>query len=237
MRSIPRIPKSWFKIMAVALAIVAERIAAHTLGTSASGWGFDLTAGSGLGWIAVWGIAHCDGLDGPVVQLAIKALDTGNVNYVLPWVQEKDEPEIRSAFDHALSVRKLGPDAKALADRHFFETLVRVHRAGEGAPFTGLKPAGRDLGPAIPAADAALKDGSIEKVVRLISDAVTDGIRHRFHEAYRRARFAPDEVKAGREFVDAYVPYIHYVERLWQDATAGGHDHHSAHAEEAEHIH
>jgi hypothetical protein len=237
MTSIPQIPKSWFKIMAVAVAIVAERIAAHTLGTSTSGWGFDLMAGSGLGWIAVWGIAHCDGLDGPVVQLAIKALDTGNVNYVLPWVQEKDEPEIRSAFDHALSVRKLGPDAKALADRHFFEMLVRVHRAGEGAPFTGLKPAGRDLGPAIPAADAALKDGSIEKVIRLISDAVTDGIRHRFHEAYRCARFAPDEVKTGREFVDAYVPYIHYVERLWRDATAGGHDHHSAHAHEAEHVH
>lgn len=237
MLSIPRIPKSWFKIMAVAAAIVAERIAAHAFGTSTGNLGFDLAAGSGLGWIAVWGIAHCDGLDGPVVQLAIKALDTGNVNYVLPWVQEKDEPEIRSAFDHALSVRKLGPEAKALADRHFFETLVRVHRAGEGAPYTGLKPAGRDLGPAIPAADAALKDGSIEKVIRLISNAVTEGIRHRFHEAQRRAGFAPDEVKAGREFVEAYVPYIHYVERLWEDATGAGHDRHSAHAEEAEHAH
>lgn len=236
MTSIPRISRSWLKIMAVAAAIVAERMTAHALGTT-PGLGFDLAAGSGLGWIAAWGIAHCDGLDGPVVQLAIKALDTGNVNYVLPWVQEKDEPEIRSAFDHALSVRKLGSDAKALADRHFFETLVRVHRAGEGAPFTGLKPAGRDLGPAIPAADAALKDGSIEKVIRLVSDAVTDGIRRRFHEAYHRARFAPDEVKAGREFVDAYVPYIHYVERLWRDATAGGHDDHSAHAHEAEHAH
>jgi hypothetical protein len=83
-----------------------------------------------------------------VVQLAIKALDSSNVNYVLPWVQENDEPEIRRAFDHAVSVRKLSPDAKALADRHFFETLVRIHRAGEGAPFTGLKRARRDVGQA-----------------------------------------------------------------------------------------
>jgi hypothetical protein len=228
----------WFRIMTVAVAIVFERIAAHALGTSSSPWGLDLMAGSGLGWLAVWGIAHCDGLDGPVVQLAVKALDTGNVNYVLPWVQREDEPEIRTAFDHALSVRRLGPDAKALADRHFFETLVRVHRAGEGAPFTGLKPAGRDLGPAIPAADAALKDGSIERVIGLLSDAIERGVRRRFHEAFGRIGFAPDDVKAGREFVNAYVPYIHYVERLWRDANAtAGHDQHSTHAEEAEHPH
>jgi hypothetical protein len=228
------ISKSWFRIAIVAAAIVAERVAAHTLGTSH--WGVDLAAGSSLGWLAVWGIGHCDGLDGPVVQLAIKALDSGNVNYVLPWVQQKDEPEIRSAFYGALSVRKLGPEAKALSDRHFFETLVRVHRAGEGAPFTGLKPAGRDLGPAIPAADTALEDGSIEKVINLLSDAIAKGVRHRFHEARRRAGFAPDEVAAGREFVAAYVPYIHYVEQLWRDATGpSGHDHHSAHAEELEH--
>lgn len=232
MISIPRIPRSWLKLMAVAAAIVADRIAAHALGTGTGEWGFDLTAGSGLGVIALWGIAHCDGLDGPVIRLATRALETGNVNYVLPWVQEKDEPEIRSAFDHALAVHKLGPEARALADRHFFETLVRVHRAGEGAPFTGLKPAGRDLGPAIPAADAALEDGSVDKVIKLVSDAIAGGIRHRFHEARRRAGFAPDEVRAGREFVAAYVPYIHYVERLWEDATGAGRDHHSAHVQE-----
>ena len=31
--------------------------------------------------------AHCDGLDGPVVQAAQQALETGNVNLVLVWVQ------------------------------------------------------------------------------------------------------------------------------------------------------
>ena len=104
--------------------------------------------------------AHCDGLDGPVVQAAQKALETGNVNLVLIWVQKPDEAEIKRAFDHAQAVRKLSAEARELADRYFFETLVRIHRAGEGAPFTGLKPAGRDLGPAIPAADNALRDGT-----------------------------------------------------------------------------
>jgi hypothetical protein len=27
-----------------------------------------------------------------------------------------------------------------LADTHFFETVVRLHRLGEGESFTGLKP-------------------------------------------------------------------------------------------------
>ena len=81
------------------------------------------------------------------------ALDRGDVSLALVWVQPKDEAEIRDVFARTLAVRKLSPEAKELADRHFFETLVRVHRAGEGASYTGLKPAGRDLGPAIPAAE------------------------------------------------------------------------------------
>lgn len=87
--------------------------------------------------------AHCDGIDGPVVGAAQKALETANVNLVLIWVQKQDEPAMRKAFEKTLAVRKLGSSAKELADLYFFETLVRVHRAGEGAPYTGLKPAGR----------------------------------------------------------------------------------------------
>ena len=105
-------------------------------------------------------LAHCDGLDGPVVAAAQKALESGDPNPVLIWVQPKDEAEVRRAFAEAVTVRKLNSQARDLADRSFFETLVRVHRAGEGAPYTGLKPAGRDLGPAIPMADKAVASGS-----------------------------------------------------------------------------
>jgi hypothetical protein len=182
------------------------------------------TGGTGL--LLVWAVGHCDGMDGPVVLLAKKALETGNVNLVLPWVRAEDETEIRHAFDHAVSVRKLGPQARELADMHFFETLVRIHRAGEGAPFTGLKPAGRDLGPAIPAADKALEDGSIETVVKLLNDAVRTGLHQRFHAAIGRRRFDVNDVGAGRAYVEAYVPYIHYVERLWQAAKSAAHGHH-----------
>lgn len=181
----------------------------------------------GAGVALAWGIGHCDGLDGPVVTLARRALEAGNVNLVLPWVRVDDEGEIRHAFDHALAVRKLGPDARELADTHFFETLVRIHRAGEGAAFTGLKPAGRDLGPAIPAADHALEGGSIDAVVKLLADAVRAGVHQRYHAAVNRRKFDANDVSAGRAYVEAYVPYIHYVERLWLDAQGGAHGHHA----------
>ena len=190
---------------------------------------------SGDAGVLVWALGHCDGIDGPVVSLARKALDSGNVNLVLPWVRKDDEAEIRHAFEHAASVRKLGPQAKALADHHFFETLVRVHRAGEGAPYTGLKPAGRDLGPAIPAADRALEDDSVDTVVKLITEAVRQGVHKHFHAAMGRKKFDVNDVAAGREYVEAYVPYIHYVERLWQDATGAAHGHHAEHATHEEH--
>lgn len=170
-------------------------------------------------------VAHCDGMDGPVVKAAQKALETGNVNLVLIWVQKKDEAEIRQAFERTLAVRKLGPEAKELADRYFFETLVRVHRAGEGAPYTGLKPAGRDLGPAIPAADKALGEGSIEPVVRLLTATMDEGVRQQFKRALARKNFDKNDVAAGQEYVKAYVTFIHYVERLYEAARNPAHGH------------
>jgi len=218
------IARHYQRLLAVGLAIglvAADRAIAHWLGLDPS-----LPGAAEGGLLLAWAIGHCDTLDGPVVQLARKALETGNVNSVLPWVRPEDEHEIRHAFEHAVAVRKLGPDARELADRHFFETLVRIHRASEGAGFAGLKPAGTDLGPAVPAADQALRDGSVEAVVKLLTDAVRAGVHRHFHAAMSRKDFALNDVAAGRRYVAAYVPYVHYVERLWGAATGAAHGHH-----------
>lgn len=170
-------------------------------------------------------LAHCDGMDGPVVQAARQALTTGDVNLVLIWVQERDESEIRQAFDRTLAVRTLGDDARALADTYFFETLVRVHRAGEGAAYTGLKPAGRNLGPAIPLADEALSKGNIGPVIELLTDALQEGLSKRFDHVMRTREHRGRDLEAGRESVGAYVAFIHYVERAYEAASqaATGH--------------
>lgn len=169
--------------------------------------------------------AHCDGMDGPVVKAAQKALDTENVSLVLIWVQKKDDAEVRTAFQRTIAVRKRGPEAKELAERYFFETLVRLHRAGEGAPYTGLKPAGRDLGPAIPAADKAIDEGSSNGVQHLLNQAVREGIDLRFKEVIAKKKFDPKDVEAGREYVKAYVAFVHYVETLHQAAHSTAHGH------------
>jgi len=84
---------------------------------------------------------HCDTMDGPVVKAAKIALDKGNVNLILPWVPKRAEAELKKAFEKTLRARKLGKEAAELADYWFLETAVRLHREGEGAPYTGLKPA------------------------------------------------------------------------------------------------
>ncbi|WP_373490044.1 DUF6448 family protein [Parasphingorhabdus sp.] len=169
--------------------------------------------------------AHCDGLDGPVVAAARQALQSGDPNPVLIWVQPDDEAEVRRAFTEAVAVRKLGPQARDMADRYFFETLVRVHRAGEGAPYTGLKPAGRNLGPAIPLADQAVESGSDAEVATFAAKEVEQGIHQKFADLQRKRNFRPDDLAAGREYVASYVTFVHYVEGLHQaaDALAAGH--------------
>jgi hypothetical protein len=157
--------------------------------------------------------AHCDTLDGPVVETARKALAAGDVTPVLKWVSSEDEQLIRTAFQNTMEVRKLGGQAQTLADMYFFETLVRIHRAGEGAAYTGLKP-GAVVDPAIVMADNALEGGSVDKLVGVLTDATAKGIRERFHRALETRQHAAESIAAGREFVEAYVIFTHYVEEL-----------------------
>jgi hypothetical protein len=175
------------------------------------------------GAVAVsWGAlaqAHCDTLDGPVVTDARKALDAGNVNLVLGWVQKKDEMEIRDAFQKSVAVRKTGAPGKELADRYFFETLVRVHRAGEGAAYTGLKPAG-EIEPAVAAADKSIQTGKLEPVAKLVKDQMERGLHTHFEAVASKKKFNANDVEAARSFVGAYVEYVHYVEGLYNVASA-----------------
>lgn len=163
--------------------------------------------------------AHCDSVDGPVVKDARAALESRNADLVLRWVAPDQEDGIRSAFAQALAVRSLGPEARDLADRYFFETLVRVHREGEGAPYTGLRPAGSAVAPGIAAADAAVLAGSADAVAKSVASAAERGIRERFARVAETMKHADHDVASGRAFVAAYVEFMHYTERLHADAS------------------
>jgi hypothetical protein len=154
--------------------------------------------------------AHCDTLDGPVIGAARQALENGRIEPVLAWVQPGDEQEIRQAFAETRTVRKTGTAARALADRWFFETLVRVHRAGEGAPYTGLKPSGTP-DPAVAAADAVAAGGDAKALEALLVGAVREGLHEHVAEL-RKERPPASDVAAGRRWVSAYVPFVHWAE-------------------------
>jgi hypothetical protein len=165
--------------------------------------------------------AHCDQVDGPVVNDARAALNAGDVTEVLKWIPAEGEEELREAFDQTLAVRGESPEARELADRYFFETVVRIHRASEGAAFTGLKPADTPVSPAIERTDAALASGSVDELATDIADAVEQSIRTQY-AATMEARADRDEsVEAGREFVAQYVPFVHYVKRIHDTVNQG----------------
>lgn len=181
--------------------------------------------------------AHCDTMNGPVIQTARKALETGNVNLILVWVQKKDEDEIKKAFEKTLAVRKLNSQAKELADMYFFETLVRIHRAGEGAPYTGIKSADTEVDPGIEATDKALEIGSVDGLTKEMSDHLTSGILVRFNQAIEKKKHMNESVEAGREYVKAYVEFIHYIERLHLDISGKTVQHNEAEGTGAEEHH
>ena len=178
--------------------------------------------------------AHCDTLDGPVVVDARAALAAGDVTPALKWVRAEDEAEIRAAFERALAVRASGGAALELADTWFFETLVRVHRAGEGAPYTGLKPAGA-VEPGIAAADQAIESGSADSLLAALAGHLDEGVRHRLERVLAAREHAGHNVAAGRAWVAAYVDFIHYVEGL--DVALAGSGHGAAPAGQEAHAH
>jgi hypothetical protein len=172
-------------------------------------------------------LAHCDTMDGPVVRDARSAIASRDVTLVLKWVHQDGEQEVREAFSRTLAVRALGQEAERLADRFFFETLVRIHRQGEGAPYTGLKPAGADMAPAIAASDGALESGSVDALVKLLAAEAERGIRDRFARAADARRHMGESVERGRAYVAAYVDFVHHAERLHSDAISqAGHAEH-----------
>lgn len=166
---------------------------------------------------------HCDALDGPVVRAAQVALAASDVDLVLPYVQAAGEGEVREAFDRTLKVAQLGGEARDVAERWFFETVVRVHRAGEGAPYDGLKPAGLDVGPVIPVAEQALADGSPDALVDILCGEVQKQVSQRLGHASELKARTEGGVAASREYVEAMLGLQVWANTVYRQLTASAH--------------
>ncbi|MEU2750005.1 DUF6448 family protein [Streptomyces collinus] len=166
---------------------------------------------------------HCDSLDGPVVTAARQALERSDIDQVLPYVPEEGEPEVREAFSLTANARTFGRDAQEVADRWFFETVVRVHRAGEGAPFTGLKPAGLDVGPVIPAAERALDAGSADELTGALCGIIREQVEERHGRAMALKEHAAEGVASARAFVEAGLGLQVWAHHVYKQAIAVPH--------------
>jgi hypothetical protein len=174
---------------------------------------------------------HCDAIDGPVVRAALKALEAEDLNIILPYVKKDGEAEIRRAFDRVVPLRKNGALAREVAELHFFETVVRVHRAGEGEPYTGLKPAGLSVGPVIPVAEKAIETRSADELVATLTGMVTEAVQEKFARVMALQKQANPSVDEAREYVEAMLGLQVWSHKLYLAIHAAPHGHGEAHAE------
>ena len=94
-------------------------------------------------------------------------------------------------------------------------------------------------------ADKALESGNPGPLLKLMNERMHEGIHKYYAAAKEKRAHAGESVEAGRAYVQAYVPYLHLVERLYLDAGTpvahrGGEGTHEAHPKQgtaAEHAH
>jgi hypothetical protein len=154
-------------------------------------------------------------MDGPVVKAAMRALDKANVDLILPFVPEAGAGEVTAAFERTMMARDLGPAAREVGDLHFFETVVRLHRMGEGAPYTGLKPAGSSEGPVIPLAEAAVASGSADEVREFLEGELRAELERRLATVTALAPGAEESVAMAREYVEAMLGFELYTHKTY----------------------
>jgi hypothetical protein len=173
---------------------------------------------------------HCDSMDGPVVSAARKALEAHDVTLVLPYVKADGEDEVSRAFEASEKARKYGPEAQEVADLYFFETVVRIHRAGEGAPYTGLKPAGLGEGPVIPVAEMGIESGNPDALKDVLAAKVRDEVQHRFDHLMELKPAAAKDVEHARDYVEAMLGLEVWANNVYQAVLAPAHAGHDGRA-------
>jgi hypothetical protein len=176
-------------------------------------------------------------------------MENNNVNYVLKWIQPEYEDEITDKFNLSMKIKDLSPEAKEIAEQYFFGELVRIHRAGEDAPFTGLKPYGTPADEIVLAADQSIEVGNLTPLEGLIEEERMPELEERFENVMGLMDYDVNNVEAGRKYIEAYVKFFKFaegeedhghgaVDAHSKETTHEGEDVHdveAVHAEEANH--
>lgn len=173
--------------------------------------------------ISISSFAHCDSYDGPVIKDALKALDQNKVELVLKWIEPQQEKEVISLFDKTYKLKKGDKEVYTIVEKHFLETLVRLHRETEGAPYTGLKPKG-SMTPLVEMADNSIEIKDVEGVLETVKNHLDHLVKERFETVLELSKTKDNSVEQGRAYVEAYVIYTHtleHLEHILHDADGG----------------
>lgn len=157
--------------------------------------------------------AHCDSYDGPVVKDALVALNNNNPALVMKWIDAKHEKEITDLFNKTLKYKSGDKEIYMLLEKHFLETLVRIHREGEGEPYTGLKPAGTTK-QIIKLTDTALADNDFKNFLTKFHGHVDSILTEKYEKVAQLEKVKNRTVEQGRAYVEAYVDYTHTIEMM-----------------------
>ena len=167
--------------------------------------------------------AHCDSYDGPALIDAEKALETNNVDLILKWINADMEDEVVPLFHKTYSLKNGDKEIYEIVKKHFYETFIRLHREMEGAPYTGLKPAGTTA-PITVMSDKALETGEFESLLSTLNNHINSQLQEKFENTEALYKVRNNSVEQGREYVKAYVDYTHALEAV-HDVLEGGHSH------------
>ncbi|MDD4182809.1 MAG: DUF6448 family protein [Candidatus Omnitrophica bacterium] len=159
--------------------------------------------------------AHCDTVNGPVVSDAKQALEKANADIVLKWVRQQDEEKIKKAFNETLEKRKQHPEDKGDIDMSFYEEVVKLHRAGEGVEYSGIKTGEIKINPITEIADTALAKSAAGELIKMFPESVRADIQSDFDEVMKKKKHMNENIAAGREYVASYVKFMHHLENLY----------------------
>jgi hypothetical protein len=171
--------------------------------------------------LPITSVAHCDSYDGPVIIDAYKALETNNVSLVLKWISQEQEQEIISLFNKTYKLKSGDKQIYQIVEKYFLETLVRLHRETEGAPYTGLKPAGTTK-QIVVMSDNAINSKSVNDLVVKLNGHIEKVIREKFNLVSTLEKVKDQSPEKGREYVKAYVDYTHTLEAIHDILEHGG---------------
>lgn len=166
--------------------------------------------------------AHCDSYDGPVIQDALNALNQKDVSYVMKWIEKDQEAEITKLFNKTVGLKNSDVEIYSIVEKHFLETLVRLHRETEGAPFTGLKPAGSTT-PIIQMADKSIENKEVNSLLTNLDKHIQKVITEKYEKVNALSRTKDNSTAEGRAYVEAYVDYTHTLEAIEGALDHGGH--------------